>query len=265
MTELSIVKSRALRELVSDRTDVLDKVKELHFLPVIDMMTIQQVADYYEVEVRTVQYCYQRNKKEIIENGAVKLSTRDFKALSVQYANHEKTRGYKDFQLSEDLVLRIPTSGIVFFPKRAVLCVGMLIKSSEVAKNVRTLLLRLLETEQTGLTGRPVYETQMLCWIDQQNVNSTVKLIAKALGADSMFVWMRLHERLNTRYGIDLKERRRKTKKSRGRSLISFIKDEEWIAVQQSLVALCEKWKLNSAEVFEKLKEVQIANTEVSA
>lgn len=61
----------ATREKLAGRVEVLDKVKELFLLPQLDMMTAQQVADYYEVGLEAIRSCYKDNKTEIDMDGAV--------------------------------------------------------------------------------------------------------------------------------------------------------------------------------------------------
>lgn len=54
MDQLNIVENKELREKVSGRVEVLDKVKELLLLPQLEMMTAKQVADYYEVDIEAI-------------------------------------------------------------------------------------------------------------------------------------------------------------------------------------------------------------------
>ena len=72
MNELSIVNDKHLRERCSERTEVLDKVKTLVLMPQLGMMTLKQIADYYEVDLEVVRKCYLRNKEEIDLDGAAK-------------------------------------------------------------------------------------------------------------------------------------------------------------------------------------------------
>jgi hypothetical protein len=49
MTETALLEKKYLREQMAGRVEVLDKVKKLFLMPKLDMLTTQQVADYYEV------------------------------------------------------------------------------------------------------------------------------------------------------------------------------------------------------------------------
>lgn len=145
MDQLNIVENKELREKVAGRVEVLDRVKELLLLPQLEMMTMQQVADYYEVDYKTVNMCYLRNKEEINMDGASKIPVKSMVSRFQQDVEIVSSQGYKEFKLSEDVTLRVPNVGIVLFPKRAILRIGMLLRDSEVAKEVRTQLLNIVE------------------------------------------------------------------------------------------------------------------------
>ena len=53
--EQTIMDYRQVREEYIDRVDVLDKVKNLLVIPAMECMTMKQVADYYEVDIHTIQ------------------------------------------------------------------------------------------------------------------------------------------------------------------------------------------------------------------
>lgn len=145
MNELSIVNDKHLRERCSERTEVLDKVKTLVLMPQLEMMTMQQMADYYEVGFDTVQSCYRRNKAEVDLDGAAKIPVKSMISQFGQNARIEYVNRAYEFKLSDDFTLRVPNVGILLFPKRAILRIGMLLRDSEVAKEVRTQLLNILE------------------------------------------------------------------------------------------------------------------------
>lgn len=143
MDELILTEKKDLRDKAIERTEILDKVKNLMLLPELDMMTARQIADYYEVDYNTVKLCYQRNKNEIDEDGSVYKKLDFWKVHFVPSKNTQ--RGSIVFQLDENTKLVIPNAGIRCFSKRAVLRFGMLLRDSVVAKEVRTQLLNVFE------------------------------------------------------------------------------------------------------------------------
>ena len=185
MTELKLVESKELREQVSARVEVLDKVKQLFLIPEMEMMTIKQVAEYYEVDLDTIKKTYKRNKTEIDSDGTGVKTLHDFlrghdvpletagdflksqavtlEANAGSLMGHDVTlkagedflkfhnetlktvKGKSIIKLSDDITLEIPNRGIRCFSKRAILRIGMLLRDSVVAKEVRTQLLNTLE------------------------------------------------------------------------------------------------------------------------
>ena len=66
--------TREQRAALLDRIDVLNKVKALMLLPEIFMVTVKQLAEYFEESEENIRKCYSTHKAELASNGAVNLS-----------------------------------------------------------------------------------------------------------------------------------------------------------------------------------------------
>ena len=112
-------------------------------------MTIRQVADYYEVDVDTIKRCCQRNRTEIEGDGVVNKTPKIFKEIlkgtTCSVKNFEQKNGKLAIQIDDNTRLEIPNRGIKCFSKRAVLRIGMLLRDSKIAQEVRTQLLNIVE------------------------------------------------------------------------------------------------------------------------
>jgi hypothetical protein len=127
--EAVLLESRTMRGSLSGRTEALDKVKALLLLPDGLHVTARMVADYFEVGERAVNGVVTRHRQELTENGYIVLKGADLQSF-----------------LSCNLQLRkIPGAGLGLFPRRAVLNVAMLLRDSEVARDVRRTLLDMAE------------------------------------------------------------------------------------------------------------------------
>lgn len=149
--EETLVESREVREKYMERLDVLDKVKQLFLIPGMECLTATQVADFYEVDAETIKKVRQRNSDEFAEDGVHKepiTSFRDFNRDIVSRSNTDVVitplRGCIKFAYKNTTVV-VPNTGITVYPKRAVLRMGMLLRDSKVAKEVRTQLLNTFE------------------------------------------------------------------------------------------------------------------------
>ena len=133
------------RKALAGRIEVLDKVKALVLLPQINLVTISQIADYYEVPYDTVKSCFVRNRSEIEADGAKKYTPADVKDWKLQDAPSKGFRGRVEYNLGNGVTLSVPNGGVCLFSKRAVLRIGMLLQGSEVAREVRTQLLNIFD------------------------------------------------------------------------------------------------------------------------
>lgn len=146
ITSESMVDNHDLRNELIARTEVLDKVKKLLLIPEMNCMTIRQVADYYEVDIDTLKKCCKRNKDEIILDGIVTKTPRVFKdLLKGQDVPLVQNQTNLVIQIDDNTRLEIPNRGIKCFSKRAILRIGMLLRDSKIAQEVRTQLLNIVE------------------------------------------------------------------------------------------------------------------------
>lgn len=146
ITSESMVDNHDLRNELIARTEVLDKVKKLLLIPEMNCMTIRQVADYYEVDIDTIKRCCQRNRTEIVGDGVANKTPKVFKdLLTEQDVQLVQNRTNLVIQIDDNTRLEIPNRGIKCFSKRAVLRIGMLLRDSKIAQEVRTQRLNIVE------------------------------------------------------------------------------------------------------------------------
>lgn len=145
MNELELVEKRDLREELVERVDILERIKQLFLIPNTSFATIKQVAEYYEVEEERIKKIIQRHRDEVLADGMLEL-------------NGTKTREFLyDASLSpHNLKGKFEVDGLFFnnklntiLPKRAILRIGMLLRGSTLAKEIRTQLLN-IESKTTN-------------------------------------------------------------------------------------------------------------------
>lgn len=176
------------REKLAGRVEVLDKVKKLFLLPQLDMMTAQQVADYYEVPAETVKSCFKGNRDEISVDGVVKYTPKMLKNLKVAFQPSENTGYVTEFKLSDDVVLRVPNAGINLFSKRSVLRIGMLLRDSPVAREVRTQLLNTFEKTDDNKKVEDINtEQEAMCQMGVAFVNGDITAFCEAAMKYTLF------------------------------------------------------------------------------
>jgi mRNA-degrading endonuclease toxin of MazEF toxin-antitoxin module len=172
--ETQFTEQRQARENVIARTEVLDKAKEILLIPKMKCLTTNMVADYFGVDVEVIQKCYQRNKEEIDSDGVKVRDYKDFMlGLNIQPKQLPGRGAGYEFDLSNGIKFVIPRGfGVKTFTKRAVLRVAMLLRDSEVAKQIRTHLLNVFEGEESNLTKSVLKYRCGSVWFWYKNENN---------------------------------------------------------------------------------------------
>ena len=150
--EFQLVEKRELREEFIGRMEVLDKVGDLMMLSGLNYATSEQVADYYGVDKTAIRTIISRNKDEF-ENDGLKNMT-----------GYEVLQEFEGCDILQQPTVAKVTGGLMIngtkfnyasstlFPKRAILRVGMLLRDSEIAKEIRSRLLDIVHDAEQGKT-----------------------------------------------------------------------------------------------------------------
>lgn len=140
MKEVDLLQRKEAREDCITRVEVLDKVGELLLLPNTEYATTEQVANYYEVGIEAIQSLIKDNREELTRNGFAKFKKDEIllNVLKGQVVEKQRTCCIVDVN---DVRVRVNNTGMNLFSKRAILNVGMLLRDSEVAKEIRSRLL----------------------------------------------------------------------------------------------------------------------------
>ncbi|MEC2943474.1 hypothetical protein P9Z76_15430 [Bacillus cereus] len=147
-----------VRKSHMNRVDVLEKVKGLLLLPNLEMATTQQVADFYEVPKQAILSLVHDNRKEVEGDGYKTLKGKELVNSLEEYTTILKRKGH--YLLESGVTVAYGNNGI--FPRRAILRVGMLLRDSEIAKEVRTQLLNIEEKATKENKVADITEEQIL-------------------------------------------------------------------------------------------------------
>lgn len=160
MNELTFTEDRNLRDNCISHYEVLGRVKNLLLIPYADVATAQQVADFYDVDIKTIHRVYELNSEELKMDG---VGTRGYKNFLIpQVVDLETSKGKALLTFENGDTLTIPNRGIRVFTRRAILRIGMLLRDSAVAKEVRTQLLNIEEKTSNEIKTEDINEEQRL-------------------------------------------------------------------------------------------------------
>lgn len=162
ITKEQIIESKELREQLASRVEVLETVKKLLLIPKTEFATVKQVAEFYEVGETVIEKIYMRNGEELKSDGMCLKSYKDF--LNGQHVGLEKMSGKVIFKFDDETELSIPNRGLKVFPRRAILRIGMLLRDSTIAAEVRTQLLNIEEKTPNKIKTQDITEEQALTY-----------------------------------------------------------------------------------------------------
>ena len=162
MTELEILENKEIREKLIQRLDVLDKVKQVVTMPSTELITMEQVADYYEVDIKAIDTIINRHYDELSEDGyRVYTKSEIINLLNLQNEDLKDLKGKTVVAIGNQNII-IPNRGLRLFTRRALLRVGMLLRDSEIAKRIRTYLLDVEEKTDPDIALNTITEEERL-------------------------------------------------------------------------------------------------------
>lgn len=283
--ETELLESKELRDKLIKRTNVLEKVKALLLISNTELSTIKQVANYYEVDEEAIKIIVFRHNEELIEDGIKRLSGKDTKEYLVSCdLQPTNFKGY--FEIDG---IKFANKLNILIPRRAILRIGMLLRDSSIAKEIRTQLLNIEEKVDGETKVKDIDDEQKLMLEIGMAVasgNATAVAIAssnliafknrhitqleqsnKAL-ANGILEWQdrsrinfavrKLSKTIHTNYGTlwnelykQLKNKYHMDLKARGKQpWIQYVEEYEWENVIKSFSALCEYYKKEPSEMF---------------
>ncbi|HDR7598196.1 TPA: hypothetical protein QCX65_001493 [Bacillus mycoides] len=140
-----VISPKDKRDSLVDKVEVLSKVKELLLPPELEMATLQQVADFYDVSNKEITNLLRSHKDELVSDGYTLMKGNKINSFFPKM----KRRGSYTVTSRNGEEYTYSSNENRLFPKRAILRVGMLLGGdSEVAKEVRA---QLLNTEESAV------------------------------------------------------------------------------------------------------------------
>lgn len=128
-----LLEDKEMRQSLLSRMEVLDKVKEMITLPNTELLTAKLVSEYYEVSQDVIRDNVRRHKEELESNGMIFKKYGDIKEIL-------RSEGV-DLRSEMSSRLGINRVGTNIFSVRAALNIGMLLRDSIIAREIRNQLL----------------------------------------------------------------------------------------------------------------------------
>lgn len=143
LNEQVLVESQTARSSLLTQTDVLDRVKKLTTLPGDMHVSLEMAASYFDVPKQTISSVVHDHRTEFEKCGMRVLSGEELNSLKESCYVGKRARS------------------LTVLSRRALLLVGMFLRDSDVAKQVRTYLLDVESAENADSDSR----TAILRWV----------------------------------------------------------------------------------------------------
>lgn len=158
----NIITDRNIRDKCVGHYEVLERVKNLLLLPGTELMSIEQVADYYEVTPEWIKELYGNHREEIDSDGTEILPRGYYNGSKLKPTSVDQKQTSVTYTFETGQIVTINNRGLKAFSKRAVLRIGMLLQQSNVATRVRTALLDIEEKSSDEIKVQDINEEQRL-------------------------------------------------------------------------------------------------------
>ncbi|MET7324521.1 restriction endonuclease [Streptomyces sp. NPDC005549] len=222
ISETALLESPALRSSVLERTDVLDRVKALSLLPDGMHVTTAMVATYFEVAVKTLESVVEDHREEL------------------QASGYQVLTGTRLTLFKRASGIQSRSRSLALYPRRAVLNVAMLLRDSEVARQVRVYLLDMeyLARTQPVENPAPTDPAALDARIDQRITHILGKTVLPMFNALIETSSDHQRELIALRTGVQRIEKRLRQHHARLQRLESPREDRPLIGVMASMDAM---------------------------
>lgn len=156
MREFDFITEKDLRSKAVENELAIAKmqmVKELLLLDGTELATTEMVANYYDVKsIETINSVIKDHREELENNGLKVYKGSELANSDVMsFKDFTRNRANYKFELNDGTTLSVGGKGITLFTKRAILNVGMLLRDSDVAIELRSRLLDIVHDADKGI------------------------------------------------------------------------------------------------------------------
>lgn len=133
-------------QINDENIKILESVKEILTLGDQEIITTRMAAEYFNINLSTLEMCISKNKKELIENGLKVVAGKEIRDKLVTQNNCVTNfRGYFEYEN-----VRFANSKNTILTKRTILNIAMLLRDSKVAKDIRKRILDVMHDAENN-------------------------------------------------------------------------------------------------------------------
>lgn len=292
----NIITDRNIRDKYVGHYEVLERVKKLLLLPGTELISIERVADYYEVSIDHIKSLYGLNREEIDSDGTEMLPRSFYNGSVINPTSVDKKQTFVTYLFEDGQSVTINNRGLKAFSKRAVLRIGMILQQSSVARKVRDQLLNIEEKSSDEVKVQDINEEQRLMLnVGMAYASGNIEAVMKATTEYNAFQNRHIQKLENDNKALaegilEWKDRNKLNagirklaavtgihfskvwnelyknlqykygicvKQRGGTPYIQWIDESEWADVMKTFCAMCEAYKQSPTEMLQQSTPLQ--------
>ena len=292
----NIISNREIRDRCVGHYEVLEKVKDLLILPGTELMSINQVAEYYEVSDKWIKELYGNHRDEIDSDGTGNLNRGFYDGSELKPTSIDRKQTSVTYTFEDGQSVTINNRGLKVFSKRAVLRIGMLLQQSSVACEVRTQLLNIEEKVSDTVKIEDINEEQRLMLnvgiaYASGNIEAVMKATTEYNAFQNRHIEKLKQDNRALAIGIlEWKDRKKLNagvrklasvtgnkfsqiwselyknlqykygiclKQRGGQPYLQWIKESEWDNVMKTFCAMCEAYEQSPSDMFQQKTPIE--------
>ena len=139
------------QKINEENIHVLEQVKDILTIKETDFATFQMCAEYFEVSERRIRQIINEINEELKDNGLKMYNKENFlREINLPLRNNKQMNGKSILTFENGYELIFPNRGMYLMTKRTLLNIGMLLRDSEVAKELRRRILDIVHDAENG-------------------------------------------------------------------------------------------------------------------
>lgn len=139
------------QKINEENIHVLEQVKDILTIEETDFATVQMCAEYFEVSERRIRQIINEINEELKDNGLKMYNKEKFlREINLPLRNNKQMNGKSILTFENGYELIFPNRGMYLMTKRTLLNIGMLLRDSEVAKELRRRILDIVHDAENG-------------------------------------------------------------------------------------------------------------------
>lgn len=152
MNELQFVDDRTLRDSRISHIEALERVKHINLIEGLNMMTVKQIAEYFECSIRDIGIVFRRNKNFLSDIGSKLFTYKELEECEYLTVESRK-KGKIVARTLNGIEIIYNNRGLRLFNINGIINIGLLLRDNKISQRIKECLF--------GINKIPNYRKEM--------------------------------------------------------------------------------------------------------